>query len=133
MAVEIGTDVGLATNSAAVLPVVLPPAVDPDIFGCGVKASAWRELMTDPNHPLQNRVIQGIYPPGSTFKIVDSIAGLEEGTLKPGTTYSCPGGMYFGGREYHCWRHSGHGTIELHDAIVRSCDGYFYNVGAKLG
>ena len=89
--------------------------------------------MTDPNHPLQNRVIQGIYPPGSTFKIVDSIAGLEEGTLKPETEYNCPGGLWFGGREYHCWRHQGHGTIELHDAIVRSCDVYFYNVGEKLG
>src|SRR5258708_31032211 len=82
---------------------------------------------------MQKRVLQGIYPPGSTFKIVDSIAGLQEGTLKPGTAYNCPGGMWFGGREYHCWRHQGHGTVELHDAIVRSCDVYFYNVGAKLG
>src|SRR5580700_337961 len=128
-----GAFIALDPRNGDVLAMVSHPAFDPDIFGGGVKASAWKELMTDPNHPMQNRVIQGIYPPGSTFKIVDSIAGLQEGTLKPGTEYSCPGGMYFGGREYHCWRHQGHGTIELHDAIVRSCDVYFYNVGEKLG
>ena len=75
--------------------------------------------MTDPAHPLQNRVIQGTYPPGSTFKIVDSIAGLQERTLTPETTYDCPGGLWFGGREYHCWRKQGHGTISA--ASTRSC------------
>jgi penicillin-binding protein 2 len=89
--------------------------------------------MTDNEHPLQNRAIQGIYPPGSTFKIVDSIAGLEEGTLHADTEYSCPGGMWYGGREYHCWRKQGHGRLALHRAIVESCDVYFYNVGERLG
>jgi penicillin-binding protein 2 len=133
MAGKNGAFVALDPRNGDVLAMVSHPAFDPDIFGGGVKASAWRELTTDPNHPLQNRVTQGIYPPGSTFKIVDTIAGLEEGTLNPETTYNCPGGLWFGGREYHCWRHSGHGTIELHDAIVRSCDVYFYQVGQKLG
>lgn len=133
MAGKNGAFVAIDPNNGDVLAMVSHPAFDPDIFGGGVKASAWRELTTDPNHPLQNRVIQGIYPPGSTFKIVDAVAGLQEGTLNPATAYNCPGGMWFGGREYHCWRHQGHGTIELHDAIVRSCDVYFYNVGQKLG
>jgi len=133
MAGKNGAFVALDPNNGDVLAMVSHPAFDPDIFGGGVKASAWRELMTDPQHPLQNRVIQGIYPPGSTFKIVDSIAGLQEGTLNTQTTYNCPGGLWFGGREYHCWRKQGHGSIELHDAIVRSCDVYFYDVGQKLG
>lgn len=133
MAGKNGAFVAVDPNNGDVLAMVSHPAFDPDIFGGGVKASAWRELTTDPNHPLQNRAIQGIYPPGSTFKIVDAVAGLQEGTLNPATAYNCPGGMWFGGREYHCWRHQGHGTIELHDAIVRSCDVYFYNVGQKLG
>ncbi|HYL58471.1 MAG TPA: penicillin-binding protein 2 [Candidatus Acidoferrales bacterium] len=133
MAGKNGAFVAIDPNNGDVLAMVSHPAFDPDIFGGGVKASAWRELTTDPNHPLQNRAIQGIYPPGSTFKIVDAVAGLEEGTLNPASAYNCPGGMWFGGREYHCWRHQGHGTIELHDAIVRSCDVYFYNVGQKLG
>jgi penicillin-binding protein 2 len=133
MAGKNGAFVALDPNNGDVLAMVSHPAFDPDIFGGGVKASAWRELMTDPSHPLTNRVIQGIYPPGSTFKIVDSIAGLQEGTLNTETAYNCPGGLWFGGREYHCWRKQGHGTIELHDAIVRSCDVYFYDVGQKLG
>ena len=133
MAGKNGAFVALDPNNGDVLAMVSHPAFDPDIFGGGVKASAWRELMTDPSHPLTNRVIQGIYPPGSTFKIVDSIAGLQEGTLHTETAYNCPGGLWFGGREYHCWRKQGHGTIELHDAIVRSCDVYFYDVGQKLG
>jgi penicillin-binding protein 2 len=133
MAGKNGAFVALDPNNGDVLAMVSHPAFDPDIFGGGVKASAWRELMTDPNHPLTNRVIQGIYPPGSTFKIVDSIAGLQEGTLNTQTAYNCPGGLWFGGREYHCWRKQGHGTVELHDAIVRSCDVYFYEVGEKLG
>jgi penicillin-binding protein 2 len=133
MAGKNGAFVAIDPNNGDVLAMVSHPAFDPDIFGGAVKAADWKSLTADPNHPLQNRVIQGIYPPGSTFKIVDTIAGLAEGTLVPATSYSCPGGLWFGGREYHCWRKQGHGTIELHDAIVRSCDVYFYQVGEKLG
>ena len=113
--------------------MVSNPSFDPDIFGGGVKAADWQKLMNDPDHPLQNRVIQGTYPPGSTFKIVDSIAGMQEHTLTPETTYSCNGGLWFGGRTYHCWRKHGHGAIQLHRAIVSSCDVFFYQVGEKLG
>ncbi len=133
MAGKSGALVAIDPNSGEILAMVSHPAFDPDVFGGGIKAADWKALTSDPEHPLENRVIQGIYPPGSTFKIVDSIAGLEEGTLHPDTTYDCPGGMWYGGREYHCWRKQGHGDIELHTAIVRSCDVYFYNVGIKLG
>ncbi|MDB5108603.1 MAG: penicillin-binding protein [Candidatus Binatus sp.] len=133
MAGKNGAFVALDPNTGDILAMVSHPAFDPDLFGGAVKASAWKELITDPHHPLQNRVIQGIYPPGSTFKIVDAIAGLQEGTLQQGTSYNCPGGLWFGGREYHCWRKQGHGTVALHDAIVKSCDVYFYDVGQKLG
>ena len=128
-----GALVAIDPNTGYILAMVSHPAFDPDVFGGGVKASAWRELMTDPNHPLQNRVTQGIYPPGSTFKMVDAIAGLEEGTLTPETSYYCPGGLWFGNREYHCWRKQGHGTLSVHRAIVGSCDVFFYQVGIHLG
>jgi penicillin-binding protein 2 len=128
-----GALVALDPNTGYILATVSHPAFDPDVFGAGVKPAEWHTLMTDPDHPLEDRTIQGTYPPGSTFKIVDSIAGLEEGTLHDNTAYNCPGGLWFGGREYHCWRHGGHGTIELHNAIVRSCDVYFYQVGEHLG
>jgi penicillin-binding protein 2 len=128
-----GALVAIDPNTGDVLAMVSHPAFDPDVFGAGVKSSDWRALMSDPDHPLQNRAIQGTYPPGSTFKIVDSIAGLEEKTLAEDTAYTCSGGLWFGGREYHCWRKQGHGTIGLHNAIVRSCDVYFYDVGQRLG
>lgn len=133
MAGKNGALVALDPNTGGILAMVSHPAFDPNVFEGGVSAAAWRKLVTDPEHPLEDRAIQGIYPPGSTFKIVEAVAGLEEGTLHPDTLYNCPGGLWFGGREYHCWRRQGHGTIELHDAIVRSCDVYFYNVGERLG
>lgn len=128
-----GALVAVDPNNGDILAMVSHPAFDPNIFGAGVKAAEWRKLAADPGHPLQNRATQGIYPPGSTFKIVDAIAGMEERTLTPATTYNCPGGLWFGGRVYHCWRKHGHGTIALHRAIVASCDVYFYEVGARLG
>ena len=128
-----GALVALDPNNGEILAMVSHPAFDPDVFGAGVRSADWHTLMSDPDHPLQNRVIQGTYPAGSTFKILDSIAGLQEGTLHEDTTYSCGGGIWFGGREYHCWRKHGHGTIALHNAIVRSCDVYFYNTGQRLG
>jgi penicillin-binding protein 2 len=133
MAGKMGAMVALDPNNGDILAMVSNPSFDPDIFGGGVKAADWRKLMTDPDHPLQNRVIQGTYPPGSTFKIVDSIAGMQEKTLTTDTTYSCNGGIWFGGRTYHCWRKHGHGVIQLHRAIVSSCDVFFYEVGEKLG
>jgi penicillin-binding protein 2 len=133
MAGKDGALVALDPNNGHVLAMVSHPAFDPNMFGEGVTAVEWHRLVTDPSHPLQNRAIQGIYPPGSTFKIVDTIAGMEDHTLTPETTYYCPGGLWFGGRIYHCWRKQGHGTIQLHRAIVSSCDVYFYHVGLSLG
>jgi penicillin-binding protein 2 len=128
-----GAVVALDPNTGYILAMVSHPAFDPNLFATGITPAGWHKLTTDSGHPLEDRVIQGIYPPGSTFKIVDSIAGLEDHTLTPGTTYFCPGGLWFGGREYRCWRRGGHGTVALHRAIVESCDVYFYNVGEHLG
>jgi penicillin-binding protein 2 len=128
-----GALVALDPNTGYILALASHPAFDPNIFAGGITSSEWRELTTDPSHPLQDRATQGTYPPGSTFKIVDSIAALSDRTLTPKTAYYCPGGMYFGGREYRCWRKRGHGTISLHRAIIESCDVFFYNVGQHLG
>jgi penicillin-binding protein 2 len=128
-----GALVAIDPNTGYILAMASHPAFDPNTFAGGITTATWRELTTDPSHPLSNRAIQGVYPPGSTFKIVDSIAGLEDRTLKPDTTYGCAGGIYFGGREYRCWRKQGHGAISLHRAIVESCDVFFYNVGQRLG
>ena len=128
-----GALVALDPNTGYILAMASHPAFVPNIFAGGIKSVQWRSLTTDPAHPLQDRATQGTYPPGSTFKIVDSIAALADRTLTPQTTYFCPGGMYFGGREYRCWRKQGHGTLSVHRAIVESCDVFFYNVGQHLG
>ncbi|MGH7987179.1 MAG: penicillin-binding protein 2 [Candidatus Binataceae bacterium] len=128
-----GALVALDPNTGYILAMVSHPAFDPNIFANGVTSVEWRDLTTDPQHPLQNRAIQGTYPPGSTFKIVDAIAALEDHAVTPATVYFCPGGLYFGGREYRCWRRQGHGNISIHRAIVESCDVFFYHVGEDLG
>src|SRR5579859_7024483 len=104
-----GSLVAIDPNTGYILAMASHPAYNPNIFTGGIQSSAWHELVTDPSHPLENRSIQGIYPPGSTFKVVDSIAGLMDRTLSPATSYYCPGGLYFGNREYRCWRKQGHG------------------------
>jgi penicillin-binding protein 2 len=128
-----GALVAIDPNTGYILAMASHPAYNPNIFTGGIQSSAWHELITDPSHPLENRSIQGIYPPGSTFKVVDSIAGLMDGTLTTGTTYNCPGGIWFGNREYRCWRKQGHGNVAFHRAIVESCDVFFYDVGQRLG
>jgi penicillin-binding protein 2 len=128
-----GSLVAIDPNTGYILAMASHPSYDPNIFTGGIQSSAWHELITDPSHPLENRSIQGIYPPGSTFKVVDSIAGLMDRTMTPSTSYFCPGGLYFGNREYRCWRKQGHGNILFHRAIVESCDVFFYLVGQHLG
>jgi penicillin-binding protein 2 len=128
-----GAVVALDPNTGYILALASHPSFDPNVFADGITSVQWRALTSDPKHPLQDRATQGTYPPGSTFKIVDAIAALSDGTLTPRTAYFCPGGMYFGGREYRCWRKRGHGTISVHRAIVESCDVFFYNVGEHLG
>lgn len=128
-----GALVAIDPQSGAILAMVSHPAFNPNVFANGISAAQWRKLMSDPNHPLENRAIQGAYPPGSTFKLVDTIAGMEEHVLSPDTTFHCPGGMWYGGRIYHCWRKQGHGTVRLHRAIVESCDVFFYQAGQRVG
>ncbi len=128
-----GAVVALNPNNGQVLALVSHPAFDPNLFATGITPVQWHALAADPGHPLEDRAIQGTYAPGSTFKLVLAIAGLEEHTLTPSTTYYCSGALWFGNRYYRCWRKQGHGAISLHRAIVQSCDVFFYNVGEHLG
>ena len=133
MGTRSGALVAIDPNTCGILAMVSHPAFDPNRFASGIAPAEWRQLTNDPGHPLQNRAISGAYPPGSTFKIVDTIAGMSEHTLTPSTTYFCSGGIWFGNREYRCWRKQGHGGLSYHRALVESCDVYFYQVGQRLG
>jgi penicillin-binding protein 2 len=128
-----GTVVALDVNSGAVLAMVSTPAFDPNVFARGVKAEEWRALIKDQLRPLNNRATQGQYPPGSTFKIIMTIAGLEEGVIQPEIPISDPGFYFFGNRQFRDWKKGGHGAVDLHRAIVESCDVYFYQLGPRIG
>jgi len=128
-----GTVVALDVNSGAVLAMVSTPAFDPNVFARGVKAEEWRALIKDQLRPLNNRATQGQYPPGSTFKIIMTIAGLEEGVIQPENHIFDPGFYFFGNRQFRDWKRGGHGAVDLHRAIVESCDVYFYQLGPRIG
>lgn len=126
-----GAIVALDPNNGEILAMVSQPSFDPNKFAAHIRASDWRDLTQDPNHPLLARAIQAQFAPGSTFKPIMALAALETGNITENTVYNCPGGASFYGNFYHCDQH--HGTLNLHRAIALSCDTYFYNVGVKMG
>lgn len=128
-----GAVVAMDPHSGEVLALLSTPSVNPDIFASPLDPEEWTRLINDPLKPLQNRAIQGQYPPGSTYKTIVAAAALEEKVITPDTTIHCGGSYKFGNRVYRCWKAEGHGSISLHRAIVESCDVYFYQAGLKLG
>jgi len=128
-----GTIVALDVNSGAILALASTPAFDPNVFARGIKSEEWSALVKDQLRPLNNRATQGQFPPGSTFKIIMAIAALEEGVINPESFIQDPGFFPFGNRSFRDWKKGGHGAVNLHRAIVESCDTYFYQLGPKLG
>ena len=108
------------------------PAYDPNVFSKGIPTGLWRDLNADEHHPLINKSVQGLYPPGSTFKMTTALAALEAG-ISPDQTVYCPGTYRLGSHTFHCWRHGGHGSVDMHKAITQSCDVYFWTMGRAVG
>lgn len=128
-----GAVVALDPQSGAVRAMVSVPSYDPNVFIRGIKSDEWKKLQGDPRHIFLNRAIQVGYPPGSTFKPFIALAALESGVVNPNDEVWCPGYYRFGNRVYRCWKRGGHGRVDLHRAIVESCDVYFYQIGSRLG
>ncbi|MEX2208578.1 MAG: penicillin-binding protein 2 [Myxococcota bacterium] len=128
-----GAVVALDPRTGEVLALASRPAFDPNGFATGVDPEVWRALTSDPHKPLMNRALQGQYPPGSTYKVVTAIGGLEEKLVDPHTQVYCGGSFRLGRRTYRCWKKEGHGAMDLHKALVQSCDVYFYKLGLELG
>lgn len=126
-----GAVVALDPRTGEVLAMVSRPAFDPNLFTRRISKSDWKELTDNPDNPLMNRAIQAQFAPGSTFKPIVTIAGLETGTLEPSTSVHCPGGATFYGHYFKC--DEIHGTVDLHRAIVHSCDTFFFTVGNHIG
>lgn len=115
-----------------VLAMASVPNFDPNLFIPAIKRSDWKELNEDAKKPLMNRAIQGSYSPGSTFKVISALAGLESGLISPQTHVECPGRFYLGNIEFKCWELGGHGDMSLFDAITMSCNVFFYTLGSKI-
>jgi len=128
-----GAVVAMDPRNGEVLAMISSPAFNPDMFSGPLDSEEWNLLINNPLKPLQNRAIQGQYPPGSTYKTIVAAAALEEGVITKDTAFQCNGSYRFGNRNYRCWKSDGHGSVSLHRAIVESCDTYFYQVGLKLG
>ncbi|MGH8528449.1 MAG: penicillin-binding protein 2 [Nevskiales bacterium] len=130
-----GAVVAIEPATGGVLALASRPNFDPNLFVTGIDPLAYKALNEDPLKPLYNRALQGQYPPGSTVKPMMALGGLEGGEVGLGTRRSCPGYYRLGGkgRRYRCWRQSGHGSVGLAEAIVQSCDVYFYMLAAAMG
>ena len=130
---ESGAIVALDPTSGDILAMASRPAFDPNVLSRELTPKQWVEIVQDKGRPLNNRASQGQYPPGSTFKVPMAVAALETNTVTPSTTVRCSGGYQFGKRLYHDWKAGGHGSVDLHTALVHSCDVYFYTVGQRMG
>jgi penicillin-binding protein 2 len=125
-----GAVVALDPRTGEVLAMVSRPAFDPNLFAGRIRSKDWKDLVDNPAHPLMNRAIQAQQAPGSTFKPIMLLAGLETGAIDDNFHINCPGGATFYGHFYKCW--SKHGTVGLHQGLVHSCDTFFYNVGNRM-
>lgn len=130
---ESGAVVAVDTTNGDILVMASHPTYDHNLLSNRLYAKEWEALVNDPSKPLNNRAIQGVYPPGSVFKIVTAAAVIETNTVDPEDKIFCKGGLQFGRRFYRDWKAAGHGSVALHRAIVESCDVYFYKAGIALG
>ena len=128
-----GAIIAMDPITGDILAMVSSPAFDQNQFVRGFAPSEWKAIVDNPLHPLENKSIQGQYPLGSTFKPVVLVAALEEGIVDPETKFTCNGEYQLGNHVYRCWKKRGHGELGLYEALVQSCDIYFYQLGQKLG
>jgi penicillin-binding protein 2 len=128
-----GAVVAMDPETGDILVMASSPSFDQNAFVDGMSHKQWESLISNPLRPMENKAVQGEYPPASTFKIVTAIAGLEEGVIDENTIMYCPGYYKYGNRIYRCWRRGGHGNVNIVKALSESCDVFFYQVGQKLG
>ncbi|MFQ6069507.1 MAG: penicillin-binding protein 2 [Candidatus Aminicenantales bacterium] len=128
-----GAAVVLDPRNGEVLALASYPTFDLNKFIERFPPQEWQQIKDDPDFPLENRAIRGLYAPGSVFKPVIAIAALDSGLISERTAFTCRGKVYFYGQPFSCWREEGHGVIKLEKAIQHSCNIYFYHLGKMLG
>ncbi|MFD1196413.1 penicillin-binding protein 2 [Seohaeicola saemankumensis] len=115
------------------LSIASAPSFDPNLFVRGISVADYSELTENTYRPLANKSVQGLYPPGSTYKMVTVLAALDAGVITPEETVWCPGHLEVSGRRFHCWKRAGHGHMNLETALRESCDVYYYDLALKVG
>jgi penicillin-binding protein 2 len=130
---ESGAVVAIDPANGDVLVLASRPGYDPNILSHGLSGAVWEQIASDARHPLTNRAIQGVYPPGSTFKIMMASAALESSQWNSTTKIHCNGSYPFGNHVFRDWKKGGHGSVDMYQGIVNSCDVYFYMLGNRLG
>ncbi|MFN4155419.1 MAG: penicillin-binding protein 2 [Paracoccaceae bacterium] len=130
---ESAAAVVMDVNNGDLIAIVSSPSFDPNLFVRGISHTDYNGLMENDHRPLANKTVQGLYPPGSTFKMITALAALDAGVINVNTTVRCPGYLEFGGRRFHCWKRGGHGPVNLEKSLAESCDVYYYDIAQRVG
>ncbi|MFD2173736.1 penicillin-binding protein 2 [Rhodobacter lacus] len=130
---ESAATVVMDVTNGDILAIASAPSFDPNLFVRGISGKDYKALMENDHRPLADKTVQGLYPPGSTFKMVTLLAALEAGVISPEETVRCPGYIEVGGRRFNCWKRGGHGRLNSWQSLEQSCDVYFYEVSQKVG
>jgi penicillin-binding protein 2 len=130
---ESASAVVIDVTNGDIMAIASAPSFDPNLFVRGISSAAYRGLNENDHRPLADKSVQGLYPPGSTYKMVTALAAMEAGVIGPKETVRCPGFVEVGGRKFHCWRPAGHGNINLQQSLEQSCDVFYYDVSQRVG
>ena len=133
LADESAGSVVIDVETGELLAMASAPSFDPNLFVRGISSKDYNGLRDNIYKPLFNKTVQGLYPPGSTFKMMTGLAALRAGVIGPSETVFCRGYTSLGGRRFHCWKRGGHGWMDLNNAITQSCDVYFYEAAQRVG
>lgn len=130
---QAGAAVAMDVNSGEILAFVSNPSFDPALFSGKLPVDVWNGYLQDKRKPLENKALSGQYPPGSTFKIITALAGLQDSKVNETSSVTCNGSYSMGTSTFKCWNKKGHGTTNLRKSLRESCDVYYYQLGEKLG
>jgi penicillin-binding protein 2 len=130
---ESASAVVLDVITGEILAMVSVPGFDPNAFARGISQAEWRDLNENPMRPLYNKALAGVYPPGSTYKMVTALAALDSKVIDPWTRLPCAGFLELGDIRFHCWLHAGHGALNVVEALQQSCDCFFYEAARRAG
>lgn len=133
MAGESASAVVMEVETGEIIAMASSPSFDPNLFVRGISVADYATLTEDPYRPLASKPVQGTYPPGSTFKMMTALAGLEMGLIDPEELINCIGYIELGTRRFHCWKRSGHGRMDMNNGLAQSCDVYYYELSQRVG